>query len=346
MIGIHDRPGSFSDRWIEYCEQHGVPYKRVNCRATNIIAQLDGADGLLWNWSHASSEDQLVARQIITAVERMGILAFPNAITSEHYDDKIAQKYLLEAVKAPLIPAYVFVEKEAALAWAEKATFPKVFKLRCGAGASNVSLIKSRSEAIRLCHQMFGRGRSAVSGTYFSDTRRKVRTTRDWRHFLEKLKRLPQSLRKIRRAKRLLPKQRGYVYFQDFLPGNTFDTRVTIIGNRAFAFRRMNRPDDFRASGSGNVVYDASATDKRCIGMAFEVVRNIHSQSLALDFLYNQDGEPQIGEISYTFADYAIHNCPGYWDEAMNWREGQFWPQDAIVQDILDEIALSKKDRR
>ena len=34
---------------------------------------------------------------------------------------------------------------------------------------------------------------------------------------------------------------KNYIYFQEFIPGNEFDTRVTVIGDRAFAFRRMNR---------------------------------------------------------------------------------------------------------
>ena len=37
------------------------------------------------------------------------------------------------------------------------------------------------------------------------------------------------------------------MYFQEFLPGNAFDTRITAIGNRAFGFLRENRPRDFRA---------------------------------------------------------------------------------------------------
>jgi hypothetical protein len=42
-----------------------------------------------------------------------------------HFDDKIAQKYLLEAVEAPLAPSYVFFHKEDALGWISQATFPK-----------------------------------------------------------------------------------------------------------------------------------------------------------------------------------------------------------------------------
>jgi hypothetical protein len=87
------------------------------------------------------------------------------------------------------------------------------------------------------------------------------------------------------------------------------------------------------------------AIDRRCLPMAFEVAKNLNSQSLAFDFLYNQDGKPQIGEISYTFVAYMVYDCPGYWDEAMNWHEGHFWPQDLVLQDMIDEVTHLKESR-
>ena len=46
-------------------------------------------------------------------------------------------------------------------------------------------------------------------------------------------------------------KEREYVYFQEFLPGNNFDIRIIVIGDKAFGLKRMVRKGDFRASGSG-----------------------------------------------------------------------------------------------
>ncbi|MDZ7775700.1 MAG: hypothetical protein U5L09_08950 [Bacteroidales bacterium] len=43
-IAIHNRPGSFSDRWIEYCKKQEIPYKIVNCYDNNIIQQLNDCD--------------------------------------------------------------------------------------------------------------------------------------------------------------------------------------------------------------------------------------------------------------------------------------------------------------
>src|SRR5690606_15154424 len=51
-------------------------------------------------------------------------------------------------------------------------------------------------------------------------------------------------------------REKGYLYFQEFMPKNEFDTRLIVIGNRCFGIRRYNRTGDFRASGSGLIKYE------------------------------------------------------------------------------------------
>src|SRR3972149_1538458 len=262
LIAIHDQAEGFSTRWFEYCRQHAIRHIVINCYDTHVIEQIRHVDALLWNWDHGTPQDLLIARQLIAVVSEMGITTFPNVTTSLHFEDTITQKYLLEAVEAPLAPSYVFVCRSDAIRWIEEATFPKVFKLRCGAGSGNVHLAKNRREAIRLCEKMFSKGMPSVSANYFCDFRRKVQQTKGWGHFLEKLKHMPSVLKRILYQRRYLPRQSNYLYFQDYLPNNTHDTRVTVIGNRAFAFIRMNRPGDFRASGSGSIVYDLQNNKK------------------------------------------------------------------------------------
>ncbi|MCX6252929.1 MAG: hypothetical protein NTV31_00395, partial [Bacteroidia bacterium] len=105
-IAIHNRPGSFSDRWIAYCQGNDIPFKTVNCNSSDIIAQLDGCEGLMWHWSHDDYRARNFARQLIFSIEKMGLKVFPNYNTCWHYDDKVGQKYLLEAINAPLVPSY------------------------------------------------------------------------------------------------------------------------------------------------------------------------------------------------------------------------------------------------
>ncbi|MGC8991502.1 MAG: hypothetical protein ACP5MD_15410, partial [Verrucomicrobiia bacterium] len=47
-VAIHHRPGSFSDRWIEYCRDCDIPHIVVNAYATDIIDRLRGASAFLW----------------------------------------------------------------------------------------------------------------------------------------------------------------------------------------------------------------------------------------------------------------------------------------------------------
>ena len=142
---------------------------------------------------------------------------------------------------------------------------------------------------------------------------------------------------------------KNYVLFQEFLPGNNWDERITVIGNRAFGFRRMNRPNDFRASGSGHIDFDHTQITEDGIRLGFEVAQRLDAQSVALDIV-RKDGQPVVLEVSYTYANWAIHDCGGYWrlDGApatgtLTWVERAMWPEEAQIEDFL--VRLQSKGR-
>ena len=336
-IAIHHRPGSFSDRWISCCDEKQITYSLVNCYAGNIVKQLKDFDVLLWHWHQDDVKAILFARQLIMSLVNTDIKVFPDINTCWHFDDKVGQKYLLESINAPLVPSYVFYDKDQALDWINKASFPKVFKLRGGAASQNVRLVPNRSEAKKLCRIAFGRGFDVKAG-YFADFSTKVNKAQKEKDYLGKLKRMPATLRKIYLNRKMRGRNKGYIYFQEFMPGNNHDTRVTIIGNRAFAFRRMVRNNDFRASGSGQINYDTNGIDKRCVKVAFSVAQKLKAQSIAFDFLADKDSIPLIVEVSYCYVADAVKVCKGHWDKNMKWHEGKMWPQDAILWDILTQV--------
>ncbi len=334
-IAIHARAGSFSDRWRECCRQQGHDARVVDCHGNDAIARLRDADVLLWHWTHASSTDQRVATHILHAAEMMGLVVYPNIATCWHFDDKVAQKYLLESIGAPLARAYVFHNRQEAMGWIAQAEFPKVFKLRRGASSVNVRLVKDASQAKALVNTAFGRGFSA-GGATFSDAAVKWRRLCMGRTVRQALLSIPAKLRTRLVMNRDLGRERGYVYFQDYLGGNACDTRVTIIGRRAFAFRRIVRPGDFRASGSGMIDHRPQAIDPAFLETAFAVAEAAGTQSAAFDFIYDQDKAPAIVELSYCFASSAVTECPGHWDRALNWHEGPCRPEDAILADVVE----------
>lgn len=111
-IAIHYSEKGFHPRWVNYCEKNNIPYKRVDCYANDLIHQLQDCHALLWHHSHMNPKDVLIAKEILFALQHTGFRVFPNFYTNWHYDDKAAQKYLLEALGAPLVPSYVFFNKK------------------------------------------------------------------------------------------------------------------------------------------------------------------------------------------------------------------------------------------
>jgi glutathione synthase/RimK-type ligase-like ATP-grasp enzyme len=337
MLAIHQNKGGFTSRWRDYCDRKGIPYQLVNCYANDLIAQLHGCTALLWHHSQGNPKDILIAKPILFALEQAGIPVFPDFRTNWHFDDKLGQKYLLEAIGAPLVPTYVFYERQAALDWAAQTSFPKVWKLRGGAGSANVQLVRSRAAAARKIRRAFGRGFPRYDA--WGSLRERWRKFRQGQaggfEVLKGLARLVYPPAYARTAGR----ERGYVYFQDFIPGNDSDTRVIVIADKAFALKRMVRKGDFRASGSGDFRHERAAFDEGCIALAFDLSRRLGAQCLAYDFVFDEQGQPLVVEISYGFSPHGYDDCPGYWDEELRWHEGAFDPYGWMVESIMNAVS-------
>src|SRR5207253_6127044 len=114
-----------------------------------IIDELRETSALLWHISHGIAADILMGRHVLNAAELMGLAIFPNHATQWHFDDKFAQKYLLESIGAPLVPTYVFYYLQSAREWINETSFPKVFKIRRGAQSQNVCAVSDKNEAWR-----------------------------------------------------------------------------------------------------------------------------------------------------------------------------------------------------
>jgi hypothetical protein len=336
-VGIYRQHlGGLHRAYLERYEQI-LKYNELECvwldaNKPDFLGEVAQLDLFIYQWEHYDTPRQ-IAPTIIPIIEyEMKIPCFPNWQTSWHYDDKIKQYYLLKQHGFPVIESYIFWDKTEALKWLKSAQMPIVFKLKGGAGSNNVILVYSKANGSRIISKMFGKG--IKSGKIldrnslhlrFVDLHKAVR--RFGGNLLRKRKGTYEPL--------FWQTDKNYVLFQKFLPNNPFDTRVSVIGNRAFAFRRFNRADDFRASGSGNIDYDVKKVDTRAIQIAFQISKKFNFQSMAYDFLLNEQRDFEIAEISYTYVDKAVYDCSGFWDEDLNWTEGHFWPQYLQLMDAL-----------
>jgi len=336
MIAIHVRENSFSRRWSDYCLTKSIKFINVNIYDSGIISYLkeNKVNILLAHLSQDDFRTKLISGAILISIENAGIKVFPSHNTFWHFDDKISQKYIFESLNIPHAPMHVFYDKGEASEWLSAAVFPLVFKLRGGAGSSNVFLLKSPKEADFYLNKMFAKGFKPVRPV-FSDFKNKMRRHSHKKDWFGTFKRFPDTIQNILKGNTTIPREKGYFLVQDFLPGNAFDTRVTIIGDKAFAFRRFNRPDDFKASGSGSIDYTPEEIDKRAIILSFESAQKIGSQSMAFDIIFDQENKPVILEMSYAYVADAVYNAGGYWDKSIVFHNKPTWPEEAIIENIL-----------
>jgi glutathione synthase/RimK-type ligase-like ATP-grasp enzyme len=337
-LAIHQTKGIFTDSWVQYCRDQNVPFKMVNCYESDIISQLDDCDGLMWHSNLNDYKVALFARQLTFSLEKKGIKVFPDIHTSWHYNDKVGQKYLLEAIGAPLVPSYIFYSKQAAIEWLENTTFPKVFKLRIGASSSNVRLIKNNLKAKRLVKKAFGKGFSHINS--FSRLQQRI--------YKFNLKRDISSVKLILGglARLFIPteveifshKEKDYIYFQDFIPGNSCDFRIHVVGNYCWGFQRAVRKNDFRASGSGIQSFNLSEVPIEMIRSAFDMASKLNLQSVAFDFVINQKNQPGLVEMSYCFGFDDEDISYGYWTPDLVFHKAEFNPFNEMIINFISSL--------
>jgi glutathione synthase/RimK-type ligase-like ATP-grasp enzyme len=336
MIAIHNSTFGFHPRWISYCEKKRIPFKLVDCYAFDLIEQLRECKALMWHFNHLNYRDNTIAKQLLMALEHTGFNVFPNNRTAWHFDDKLAQKFLFESMGAPLVPSFIFFNKKEALDWAKSAKFPKVFKLRSGAGSQNVRLVRTKLECIKLIHKAFGRGFPKYDAIG-SLKERIYKFRRGKMPIYEVIKGIMRLFYPPEYA-RLSAKEVGYAYFQEFIPFNDSDTRIIVIGNRAFGLKRYVRDNDFRASGSGNFAWERELFDERCVRISFEISKKLNLQVAAYDYIFNTKNEPLLVEVSYGFVSEVYDPCTGYWDDNINWHAGETIKEEWMVDLILTQI--------
>lgn len=325
-----------SPLWAEFLQRAGHRVKWVDVYRSDILEQLHGCDGFMWRWAHFNGMGRIARRLLPVLEQQLGLTLYPDWHTCWHYDDKLAQAYLLPALGIPTPKTWVWFERQAAKDWALTAQYPLVLKLAAGAGSANVRLILNWAEAHQWIDRLFGQRLVDLEEQQF------LPLAWNRRLFLTAYLLLRGKLPTF--SDNGNEPQSGYVLFQEFLPDNAFDTRVTVIGNRAFGFRRFNRSNDFRASGSGKLDWTPDAIDLNFVRLAFGTARSSAAQSCAVDGLY-RNKEHVISEISYTYASWAVYQCPGHWEldgdaetGKLDWIEGQLHPEHAQVEDFISRL--------
>lgn len=254
---------------------------------------------------------------MISALEISGIVTFPTTQDTWHFDDKIAQKYLFDALAFPAPKTDVFFDAHAALGALSRLDGQIVMKLRSGASSANVRLISNN-----------WRGRSLVRKAFRTGFRQfdRVGMARDaWKsaRFLQ-LNTIIHACKETAKIffrsqyERVRGVERQYVLMQEFLPANDFDVRLVLMDGKAFGMRRFNREGDFRASGSGVFDFSPDNIPNSCVQLALVTAKRLGSTAIAFDFLFDGSNRPRKNEpMTPEEKRRAV-------DSFSNWRIAQF----------------------
>lgn len=332
---IFDHSTSWSHPWAAYCEKNNIDFEMINCYESGIIDKLKNYDCLLWHFSNYVLQDMLFARSILTAAKQLGLKVFPDVNTAWHFDDKIAETYLLQAAGALLPASWIFYSKSECANWLKtEAKYPLVGKLRCGSGSNNVKLLKNSEEALAYINRMFGKGYKNVPSVFFK-MKSNLKSAADWDAIVKRMKRIPDFLQTLSRSK-MLPREHGYAYFQEFVPNDGYDLKIAVVGDKLSFIARNVREGDFRASGGGSLYFDKSLVTSDIIQSAFETSDRLGFQCMGYDYVVDKRTHSGIIiEVSYGFSHTALLQANGYWDREGTWHDEALNAPEDILKNLM-----------
>lgn len=318
---IFNHSTNWNNEWGKYCISNKIDFGIVNCFSNDIIDVLKEYDCLLWHFSNYSSQEMNFARSILYTAKKMGLKVFPDFETAWHFDDKVAESYILKAIDAPTPATFVFFDFDECRKWLDtKAKYPIVSKLRCGSGSNSVKLHKTSEEAKKFAEKIFKGGISSRPSVLFK-VGSNIKSSKSFSTMVNRIKRIPDFIQTMKGAK-CLARETGYAYFQEFVENDGYDLKIVVIGDKLSYICRSVREDDFRASGGGSLFFDKSLVTDSIIDSAFKTTDEMGAQCMGYDYVVDKKtGEGKIIEMSYGFSYTALLEAGGYWDRNHKWHD-------------------------
>lgn len=312
---IHSCDGYDLDSIKDLLEQAGAEVQIVGAHDLDIPAVADRRRvAALYASSQAPRYKQYL-QDIVANLMSSGVMLFPAFANMLAHEDKAFQAIRLAMTGISTPRSFVFGSKEQAYEFLRTAKFPLVGKSADGHSSRGVDLI---------CNDR--QGRRFVDRLMVHRSLRKGRS-------------LPKRVfQRVFKPKPVL----GILLFQELIPNLEGDWKVLIWGNTACGMYRENRANDFRASGSGKLLYiDVPA----CIlDFAWEVQNKLGLPWASLDVAH--DGkqcyllEYQVVHFGLIAADngrfYYVRKNSGVWEKRMG--------RVQIEMEMAEIIASSLRD--
>lgn len=329
MIGlIYGKRGYFKE-WVKICQTNEIQYKIIHIDSNHLINEIKECKYLLWNWYHDESFNSLFSKKInILLSTHYKSNIYPDIHTIQTYDDKLLQKYIFELYDIEHPETDIFYKKEEALNYLNKTKFPFIFKLSSGAGSYNVKKINNLKQGKKIIRKSFRNGFKKIDRySLFKDA------IYGKGSYSFKLKAFYRLFYKTEFEK-VSPREKKYVIFQKFIPNTSYDIRIIVVFDKAIGLIRYNRENDFRASGSGLINFDASLIPESVIRDSFKISKKLQTQTLALDFLVDEN-KHKVVEVSYAFSNDLYLDCQGYWTEDLKFTKSKIKIAEWILNGLI-----------
>ncbi len=197
--------------------------------------------------------------------------------------------------------------------------FPCVVKEAKGAGSKGVHIAKNKNELEKVT--------KAISRTtYFAE---------DIRDVLRTIKHKGYIKESLHRSKFIV---------QEFIPNLSNDWKVLVYWDKYYVLRRKNRPNDFRASGSGLFSFD-EIVDPRLLDAAREIRQNFDVPMISLDLAISNNRVVLIEFQFVYFGTSTLEESPyyyvdnnGHWEKVLERSNLEDIYSYSIVSYIEDKI--------
>lgn len=347
IIGIDHKPGSFSDRWIFFLKKYGVDYEIINPIDTNFFKNIEYYAGVMFHIDHHDYLDFFYKKDLIYQIDHYSSCeVFPKYKDLFFFNNKILQKNFFEKNGIPTPETFISFSKTESLNWLNKAKFPKVFKLKCGASGNNISLVNNFKEAKKKIDRAFSRGFDNLN---YRAVIKDINLNKE-RNFFEKI--ILNFLYYMyhfgilkSKVNTFFPKERNYVIFQNYI-NSKYDLRIIKMGKKIIGVKRLVRKDDFRASGSNIKVYNIKEINFEVIKIANKISKILDTECMAYDFVI-EDDKFYILEMSNGFVTGNFYeDCEGYFDEELKWNEEKIYPEKIILETFLKRTNIELFDEK
>jgi hypothetical protein len=312
-LGICWDKNGWWHKYVHFCHALGIECGTLRLEASDWLERIESYTHILWRPNLEAPYFEEAREKLFFMETILRKRTFPNWSTFWHYNNKRAQYYLFRASGIPTPPTFISYQESEVKAALPGMSFPVVSKSAEGAASSAVRLLQHRRDAERESETVFRRSL-----------------------FTRICDRLGIVIRRSRRSRA------GYVLWQRFLAGNKRDLRITVIGKKhVFAFWRNNRPNDFRASGSGLIDYETPAPEEAC-ALCVAICQRHHLDFMAFDIIFG-GGNIAVLEMSCAFNDRAIYNAPFHYVASAEGAPfersvGHVWPQKLVCDYVCEEM--------